>query len=172
MYFFAVSDCETQQNLALGNTNTKDKNCCSQEVLSNSESENYDEDEDIALTFCDERNIHHITVDNYVARNNCETEVNSESVHKKAKVPFLHPAAVYYGQPKQVPSQNILKKRKIPARSTTVIGEKLYDNVDDITNKIPDFHPNRNPGNHVPVSQQTCTTFTKPIDFFKIIFYY
>ena len=166
MYFFAFSDCETQQNLALGNTNTKDKNCCSQEVLSDSESENYDEDEDIALTFCDKRNINHITVDNYVARNDCETEVHSESANKKAKVPFSLPAAVYYGQPKQVPSQNLLKRRKIPAGSIAVIKEKLYDNVDDITNKIAEFHRNYNPGNHVPVSQRTRTTFTKLIIFF------
>ena len=62
------------------------------------------------MTFCDEKNMNHITVDNYVARNDSETEVNSESVNKKAKVPFLNPAAVYYGQPKQVPSQNLLKK--------------------------------------------------------------
>ena len=71
------------------------------------------------MTFCDERNINHITVDNYVPRNNCEAEVNSESVNKKVKVPFLHPAAVYYGQTKQVPSQNVFKKRKIRTGSAT-----------------------------------------------------
>ena len=67
-----------------------------QEVFSHSENENCDEDEDIALKFCNEKNINHITVDKYVARNDCGTEVNSESVNKKTKVPFLHPATVYY----------------------------------------------------------------------------
>ena len=122
------------------------------------------------MTFCDEKNMNHITVDNYVARNDSETEVNSESVNKKVKVPFLNPAAVYYGQPKQVPSQNLLKKWKIPAGSTPVIEEKFYGNEYDITNKILDFNPNCNPGNPVPVSQQTRTTFTKLIDFLKLFF--
>ena len=94
---FLLLVSEIQQKLALGNSNIKDKNCSSQEVISDIESGNCDEDEDIALTFCDERNINHITVDNYVPRNNCEAEFNSESVNKKVKVPFLHPAAVYYG---------------------------------------------------------------------------
>ena len=51
-----------------------------------------------------------------------------------------------------------------------LLEEKSYDKVDDITNKIPDFHLNRNPGNHVPVGQQTRTTFTKAIDFYKLFF--
>ena len=53
----------------------------------------------------------------------------------------------------------------MPVGSTTVIEEKSYDNVVDIRNKIPDFNPNHYPGNYVPVSLQTRTTFTKQIDF-------
>ena len=85
---FLLLVSEIQQKVALGNNNIKDKNCSSQEVISDIESGNCDEDEDIALTFCDERNINHITVDNYVPRNNCEAEVNSESVKKKSKFLF------------------------------------------------------------------------------------
>ena len=85
---FAFSVCETQQNLLIGNANTKEKNCCLQDVLSDSESENCDEDEDITLAFFDERNINHIRVDKYVSRDGCKTEINSESGNKKAKFPF------------------------------------------------------------------------------------
>ena len=46
----------------------------------------------------------------------------------------------------------------MPAGATTAFEGKSYDNVDD-TNKIPDFLPSLNLGNHVPV-QQTYTTFT------------
>lgn len=46
----------------------------------------------------------------------------------------------------------------MPAGATTVFEGNSYDNVDD-ANKIPDFHPSLNLGNHVP-AQQTCTTFT------------
>ena len=52
---------------------------------------------------------------------------------KKAKVPFSLPAAVYYGQPKQVPSQNLLKRRKIPAGSTVVIKENFIEIVIQVT---------------------------------------
>ena len=73
---------------------------------------------------------------------------------KKGKVLFfVSRYTVYYGQSKQIPSQNLWKKRKMPA------GSMSYDNVHDI-NKIPGFHPNHNLGNHIPVSQQTHTTFT------------
>ena len=60
----------------------------------------------------------------------------------------------------------------MPVGSTTVIEEKSYDNVVDIRSKIPNFHPNHYPGNYVPVSQQTRTTFTKPIDFLIFFFFF
>ena len=49
----------------------------------------FDEYEDIALTFCDEKNINHITLDKYVGRNDCKTEVNLESVDKKPNFLFF-----------------------------------------------------------------------------------
>ena len=85
----------------------------------------FDENEDIALTFCDEKNINHITFDKYVAKMTVElkliqnqlTKTNKQTNKqtKKKKVPFLSCAAVYYGQLKQVTTQNLVKKRKIPA---------------------------------------------------------
>ena len=39
----------------------------------------------------DERNINYITADKYVAKNDCKTEVNSESGNKKPKFLFLSP---------------------------------------------------------------------------------
>ena len=48
--------------------------------------------------------LNHITVYKYLARNNCEINVKSESGNKNAKVPYWSfPASVYYEQPKQVP---------------------------------------------------------------------
>ena len=76
---FAFSNFETKQNPDLGNINTKDKDCSWQgsSLWYSSESEMFDENEDIALTYCDEKNINYITTDNYVARNDCKTEFNS-----------------------------------------------------------------------------------------------
>ena len=52
----------------------------------------FDEYEDIALS--DEKNINHITLDKYVGRNDCKTEVNLESVDKKPNFLFFSRAAV------------------------------------------------------------------------------
>lgn len=46
-----------------------------QEVLPDGESEMFDENEDIALTFCDEKNINHITFDKYVAKMTVELKL-------------------------------------------------------------------------------------------------
>ena len=46
-----------------------------QEVLPDGESEMFDENEDIALTFHDEKNINHITFDKYVAKMTVELKL-------------------------------------------------------------------------------------------------
>ena len=46
-----------------------------QEVLPDGESEMFDENEDIALTFRDEKNINHITFDKYVAKMTVELKL-------------------------------------------------------------------------------------------------
>lgn len=46
-----------------------------QEVLPDGESEMFDENEDIALTFRDKKNINHITFDKYVAKMTVELKL-------------------------------------------------------------------------------------------------
>ena len=47
------------------------------------------------------------------------------------------------------------RKQRIPTETANVIKGKLYDKVDDITNKITDLHPNSSLGNLVQISQKT-----------------
>ena len=45
-----------------------------------------------------------------------------------------------------------------------------YNDPDSNTNVLPNFTPNRTPGNHFENFQQTCNTLTKPVDFFQLFF--
>ena len=71
----------------------------------------FDEYEDIALS--DEKNINHITLDKYVGRNDCKTEVNLESVDEKPN--FLFFLVLQFWTPKTGTITKCIEKTKNPS---------------------------------------------------------